>query len=300
MYAMNLSAHSVANDAGVGGRSDAKPGALPVLYATYPLSRSAGRAHAWSEIVRGARAYRLWATLPLIEYVDLFRHTIVGPLLPIINRGLSFLLAGLLLGKLTDSGARYIAHLTVGLIVWFLIHSLITNGPGTLVRARRFVLQTDSPVVSHVFETVWRAFIDFGLSIVLLFVAAAIVWRWPDWRGLLAIPGILLVLLNGVWVTLVLATVSLKYRVLVGLTRRTMRIAFLATPIMWMANHFPNHQTLIRLNPFYHCVEIVRGPLLGNPPPLASWAVVVGIAVVGWCAAIRIYAHYRKQIPFLV
>ena len=300
MYAMNLSTPSEAADAGVSGRSNDKPEALSVVSATFPLSRSAQRAHAWGDVVRGARACRIWGLPPLIESVDLFRRTLVGPFLPILDRGLSLVLAGLLFRKLLDTGDRYMAHLLVGLVVWFLIHSLFLNACMTLTRARSLILRSDLPVSLHVFETVWRTFIDFGFSVMLLLAAAIIVGRWPDWRGLLVIPGILLIVLNGFWVTLLLATVSLKYRYLNGLVRRTIRIAFLATPILWMAHQFPNRQTLIELNPFYHYVEIVRGPLLGNPPPLTSWAIVAGIAVVGWFAAVEVYAHFRKQIPFLV
>ena len=134
----------------------------------------------------------------------------------------------------------------------------------------------------------------------LLIAAATVFERLPDWQALLFIPGILLIGLNGLWVTVLVATVSLRYPVVNGLIRRTMHLAFLATPVLWMTHQFPNRQVLIQFNPFYHCVEIVRGPLLGNPPPLASWAIVVGIAVVGWFAAIQVYAHFRKQIPFLV
>ena len=273
---------------------------IPKASATFPLSRPAQRAQARDDIVRGARAYRVWGTLPLIESLDLLRRTIVGPFVPILNRGLTFFLTGLLFRELLDMGDRYLAHLVVGLVVWFTINSFFVQAGRTLIDARTLILQTDSPVSIHVFETVWRVILDFGFSVLPLLAAAIIVGRWPDWRGLLAIPGILLIALNGFWVTLLLATLSLKHPILIGVTRRTMVGVFVATPILWMAHQFPNRQALIQLNPFHHAVEVVRGPLLGNPPPLDSWAIVAGAAVVGWFTSVRVYAHFRQQIPFLV
>ena len=131
MRAMNLSAPPAVSDAGVGGRSHDKPESLPVVSATYPLSRAVQRAHAWGDVARGARAYRIWGTLPLMESVDLFRRTIIGPLVPMVNRGLSFVLAGLLLGRLFDTGDRYIPHVLVGLVTWFLIYSVVLNAGKT-------------------------------------------------------------------------------------------------------------------------------------------------------------------------
>ena len=265
------------------------------------MTPAARRAQAWDDVVEGARAFRIWGAPPLAKAREQMRRTIVGPLLPTINRGLSFVVMGLLIRELADVGARrYLPHLLTGLAIWFLIQSVFTKCSKAMVQARDLILNSYLPASVHVYGAVWRQFIEFGFSLVLLAIPAALFWRLPGWQALLVLPGLLLIALNGLWVALLLSTVSIKYGFLNGLVRRSMRIAFLATPILWMERQFPSHQTLIQFNPFLHFVAVVREPLLGFPAPLVSWAVAVGITLAGWSIAIRVYARFRGQIPFLL
>ena len=77
-------------------------------------------------------------------------------------------------------------------------------------------------------------------------------------------------------------------------------VPLLLTPIIWTSDKISSHTMLLDLNPFYHLIEIFRGPLLDEwPRPISWWAVVVGIAV-GWPLALYVLARFRDRIPFLV
>ena len=63
-----------------------------------------------------------------------------------------------------------------------------------------------------------------------------------------------------------------------------MRIAFLATPIIWLPAERGAGGIMgafLTYNPFYHYLDIVRAPLLGHVVTPMSVQVVAGVTVTG-------------------
>ena len=89
---------------------------------------------------------------------------------------------------------------------------------------------------------------------------------WPGAVALLAVPGLLLVLLNGAAVTLLIGMVSARFRDIPQLINSIVQIVFFVTPIMWKPELLRTRSYIAEFNPFYHLVEIVRAPLLGQMP----------------------------------
>ncbi|MCY4057170.1 MAG: ABC transporter permease, partial [Gammaproteobacteria bacterium] len=79
------------------------------------------------------------------------------------------------------------------------------------------------------------------------------------------------------------------------------RIAFFVTPIIWMPELLPNRAVLpMNLNPFFHVLEVVRAPLLGELPSAVSWLAMIGYTLVGGAATFVIYVRYRWRIAYWV
>ena len=268
---------------------------------TYPLSPSSRRARAWRDIVNGAKTFRVWGKLPLAATLQSFRRTIIGPYLPLFTRSTSIVLMALLFGKVLDlDGGRYVPHFVVGLIVWRLLDSVIRSSCVAFRNAREVIHATDLPLSVHIYEAVWYATIQFLLNVALIGVIGLFFGVRPGWAALVAVPGLAFICLNGLWASLLLGSLAPSVTVLPQICKRVMRIAFFATPIIWMADQFPGRQTLIQFNPFFHFVELVRGPLLGNPPSLTSWLYVAGITVAGALAAFAVFSRRRGKIGYLI
>jgi ABC-type polysaccharide/polyol phosphate export permease len=80
-------------------------------------------------------------------------------------------------------------------------------------------------------------------------------------------------------------------------------IGFILTPILWYAKDAPMgtlHGTLMRLNPAFHLIEVVRAPLLGEPVDLLSLGVVVAMAVLGWTLWFWAFRRYARYVPLWV
>ena len=78
------------------------------------------------------------------------------------------------------------------------------------------------------------------------------------------------------------------------------RIAFFVTPIIWMPELLPRRAVLLDFNPFFHYVELVRAPLLGQAPQFVSWLAVLGMTLGGWLVALVMFRNYRRRVAYWV
>jgi lipopolysaccharide transport system permease protein len=51
-------------------------------------------------------------------------------------------------------------------------------------------------------------------------------------------------------------------------------------------------------NPFYHVLELLRAPLLGNAPAMTSWLVVGAITILGWGLTFLMFARVKQRIAY--
>ena len=56
----------------------------------------------------------------------------------------------------------------------------------------------------------------------------------------------------------------------------------------------------LTFNPFYHFLELIRAPLLGNPIAPLSWLVVLSITVAGFALAHVFYQRFARLVPLWV
>jgi ABC-2 type transport system permease protein/lipopolysaccharide transport system permease protein len=57
---------------------------------------------------------------------------------------------------------------------------------------------------------------------------------------------------------------------------------------------------LALLNPFFHLIEIVRAPLLGQIPDIRSYAAVLLITLINAAIAATFFTRFRKRIAYWI
>jgi ABC-type polysaccharide/polyol phosphate export permease len=135
----------------------------------------------------------------------------------------------------------------------------------------------------------------------LILVLVLVVFRrWPGWTWPLALPGLILIALNGLWLGLLLGTLSARFRDVPSIIASVVQIAFFLTPVLWKPDMRGDLVYFVNLNPFHHFISIVRAPLLGQAPELHNWLVACGITVVGWTMAFVVYRRFRGRIAYWV
>ena len=251
------------------------------------------------DIVDGARASHLWGMLGWQDIRRRYRRSMLGPFWLTISMGVLVAALGTLYGALLKVEiAEYVPFLALGFIVWSLISSLITESCSAFTGAENIIKQTNLPLSIHVYRMVWRNLIIFVHNGVIFVVVAFVFAIWPGWTGLLALPGLALLCLNGIWLGLLLGVISARFRDVPPIVGSVVRIAFFVTPIIWMPKLLPGRAALLDFNPFFHFLELVRAPLLGQAPGLVSWLAVSGITIGGWLATFALYRRYRWRIAY--
>jgi ABC-type polysaccharide/polyol phosphate export permease len=117
---------------------------------------------------------------------------------------------------------------------------------------------------------------------------------------LLVVPGLLLIVINSAWMTLLIGLLCLRFRDVQQLVTNLMQIAMFVTPLLWPVDQVKGaaRMAFVHLNPLYHCLEVVRAPLLGQVPMVDNYAAVIAMAVIGWTITHLLFARFRKRISY--
>jgi lipopolysaccharide transport system permease protein len=233
-----------------------------------------------------------------------YRRSVVGPFWITAGMALQIATIGLVFGVLFKSNMQeYLPYLAVSIIIWGFLSGVINESCLAFISSENIIKQTDVPLYVYVFRSLWKNILVFGHHLVILPVVFLIVWRGVNWNIIFLIPGFLLILLNLAWISFVLATVSSRYRDLPPIIMSLTGIAFYVTPVMWTPELLGNADTqhlLLGLNPFYHFLQIVRLPILGQSPTLENWAISWLLAGIGWLCAYLVHRRFAKMISYWV
>ena len=253
------------------------------------------------DLIEGARTSHLWGLLGWQDIRRRYRRSIIGPFWLTISMGALVAMLSILYGALLKVEiADYAPFIALGFIVWTLISSLIIDGCAVFTSAESMIKQVDLPLSVHVYRMVWRNLLIFCHNAAIFGVVAVIFSIWPGWAGLVVVPGLVLLCLNGLWMGLLFGLISARFRDMPPIMDSIVRILFFVTPIIWMPELLPDRAVLLNFNPFYHFLQLVRAPLLGQAPELVSWLAVMGIMVIGWLVTFALFCRYRWRVAYWV
>jgi ABC-2 type transport system permease protein/lipopolysaccharide transport system permease protein len=254
-----------------------------------------------ADISDGWRARTLWVTMGTHEIRQRYRRSVIGPFWITISMGVMVTALGVLYGEIFRLDLRdYLPYLAAGFVTWGLIAGLVNDGTRTFIAREVLIRQLSAPLSIYAYRSVWANLIVFVHNIWIYFIVAAWFDVLPGWVGLLALPGVFVLLLNGLWLSLLLGLLCARFRDIPLMIASVMQVLFFVTPVIWKVNMVPERAFLLDANPFWHLLELVRAPLLGQVPPTESWIVVTCITVVGWSVTLMFYVGYRWRVPYWV
>jgi ABC-type polysaccharide/polyol phosphate export permease len=249
--------------------------------------------------VRNLRKGLAWAWL---DTVCQYRRSKIGPLWETINvlvmtLGIAVVSSAVIGGTVWN----LIGYIGLGIIVWSAITAQIGEGTTAFVRNREYILSSNLSIDLYVARMSFRIFITFCHHILLYFVGVAIGLISLHWVALLAVPGIVLLFVNGFWAITLLALLCARFRDVELIVRNLLQLAFFVTPVFWDYRHvLAGRRYIVDYNVLFYFLEIVRGPLLGEVPSAQTYAVVLAVTVVGYALAYLVYRGMRRYLAFFV
>ena len=244
----------------------------------------------------GMGLWRLIWTLGLSDIKLRYRGSALGPFWLTISMGVQVSAMAFLYAELFHTDIHsYLPYLTISIVLWGYMNTLISEGCTCFSTADSLIKGTRMPFAVHAGRSVVRNTIVLAHNLVVVVVVFVVVGVHQSFYSFAAIPAFALWLIDGFAISLLFGAFCARFRDVPQIIMSIMQIAFFVTPIMWYATLLEKHpgaDLLIRLNPFFYLLEIVRAPLLGTPltttwvlKAVAVSAVIVGVSAVGFARA---------------
>ena len=264
-----------------------------------PSAPNARFARAIADLWEGLRRHDLWMMLGWQDIRQRYSRSVLGPAWMSLYLGLMVVGIGYFYAEIFGERLNaYLPFLTFGFVVWTFISGLLIDSTMTFIASENVIRQISVPLSVFVYRVVWRHLIILGHNVWICVAVAVIFGVWPGAAGLMALPGLVLICLNGIWACLLLGAASARFRDIPQFVGHVMPVIFLLTPVLWSAEQGRHLAHILVFNPFYHFVEIVRMPLLGGAAPTVSWLVAIAITVVGWLVTLAFFSRYRWRIAY--
>jgi ABC-2 type transport system permease protein len=261
----------------------------------------------FEDISGGIGQRTLWLHLGLQDIKQKYRRSAIGPLWITISMGMMVTALGLLYSQLFQTPlAQKLPDVAVGFIVWAFISGCVLEGAEVFISNEGLIKQMPAPLTVHIFRLVWRQTLYFAHNMIV-YVAILAIFRWPmHWTVITVIPGFALLMVNGVWVAMLCGVIATRFRDIPPIVGSFINMAMPMTPIMWNVSDItknPNsawRSSIADLNPFYHYIEILRDPLLGEKQLMYHWVTVLACTVVGWAMTLLVLRNYRARVSYWV
>lgn len=290
-------------------------------------------ARAIADIRDGLRERELWSHLGWQDIKQRYRRSVLGPFWITISQGVLALGLGLLYSQLFKLHLpTFLPYIVTGFIVWSFISGCLTDGMETFITNEGLIKHLPAPLTVYAARTVWRQTVMFAHNLIVYVVIVVIFFGGLNhpyglqtgacdpsstgichpgfgWYSLTAIPAFVLLAANAGWVTLFLGVISTRFRDFPQLIGSIIQLMFYMTPIVWPIDQLYAGGgrdavswalPFVYFNPFYHVVQIIRAPLIGQAVNGWSWVVVLGITVAGWALALLVMRNYRSRVSYWV
>jgi ABC-type polysaccharide/polyol phosphate export permease len=260
---------------------------------------SADRDALGRDIYAGLRAWRLWSVLGWNDIRRRYRRSYLGPFWITISMTLLVVALGFLYAHIFNTDIEtYLPYLSLGFIVWAFISTCVKDSCPIFAVHANLIKQIRIPFSVHLLRSIWANFIVLLHTIIIIVPIYIYFGHWPGWVALLALPGIVLISLNLLWVGLCLAVLNTRFRDVSQMVETVVQIAVFATPIMWPVSALRGRTYLADINPIYHLIELVRAPLTGHAPATLSWAVAAVGAAAGMVFAALLLRRAERHIVY--
>ena len=230
-----------------------------------------------------------------------YRRSILGPWWLVLSTAVSVAGLGFLWSMLLkDDPVKLVPSLTVGLVIWQLLSGCIVEAPSIFVRNANFIRNIKLPFFLFLQQLLLRHLIILGHSVVVIVVVVSYFGTSFKVEQFLIIPGLVLVLANLGWITLLLALIGSRFRDVEQIIGAVMPLMFFLSPIIYRPSQLTLGQAIVWTNPFSYLITLVRDPIMGTAPPMFVYQVSILSLLVGGLFTVYQFGKHRRYIAFWI
>jgi ABC-type polysaccharide/polyol phosphate export permease len=241
----------------------------------------------------------VWGLLAWYDIKKRYRGSVLGPFWLTLTTAITIVSIGLLNSQILGVAlSTYMPFLSLGMIVWALISTLVNDSAIGFTSVEHVIKQIKMPLSIQVYRIINRNFIVFTHNIpviILVGVACSVPIGWAD---LLVIPGLVLLILWVVPLSLLLGSIGARFRDIPQMVSSILQLSFFLSPIMWRPEMLGANAKLALLNPFTSFLDVIREPLMGQMPDPICWAICFSCVALTWAIAFPFFVRFRARIAY--
>lgn len=200
-----------------------------------------------------------------------------------------------------SNGFALVPYIGLGIIFWSVLTNFFIDGTTVIIDNSHIVKNSNINIQFLALRKVIEILIVFlHVSLLVpLAVLAGLLEIHLSW--LLVVPNLLLISIIGYNVVIILGLACARYRDLIMITRNFIQLMFFVTPIFWDPSNISSDRVfIIDYNPFYHMLEILRGPILGKSTELLNYYWIFGVLIMSECLKTISLKTMKKNIAMVV
>lgn len=254
------------------------------------------------DFLLGLRYWRIWYILGTKEIKLRYKRSKFGQLWHVLSTSLQITFMGLIWSYLFKIPVKeFFPYLAVGKIFFEYLSLAVTGGMTFYYKERSFLLGARLPKSIFAYASSTYSLITF-LHNFLVLVAVVIIFQIHiNWNILFIIPGITLIFINSIWITILFGYLGTRFRDIPPLITSVMSMLMMITPVFWKVEMLPLYiQKYMILNPFYVFIKINRDAIFGYSPDYLYWGVAFLITALGYIITFFMLKRIMNRISFWV
>ncbi|MEY3479446.1 MAG: hypothetical protein RIQ71_221 [Verrucomicrobiota bacterium] len=254
-----------------------------------------------TSIAEAFRQWRIWWWLARRDIRSRYRGSVLGPLWLVATLGILVGGLSIVYGAVFNQPLKtFIPYLTTGFMVWWFVSVSITECCTAFINNSALIRNQPLPIAIYVLQTIARNLIILATNIIVFLAVALFCGLRPSLINLFVIPGLVLVSILLFSVGLCLAIICARFRDIPHLVANLLQVAMLLTPIMFLKSMLGPRAAFADFNPFFHIVDAIRGPLLGQTPSALTWSFLVLTNLFAAAASAWLMRRAGHRVAYLV
>ena len=198
---------------------------------------------------------------------------------------------------------EYLPYLAAGYLLWRFMVQIVNDAAVTFHTHKAFIMEGRIRLTDFILSSFAKAGFHLvlgGAVVLAIFIWSPAIHLTSLWTLLVTMP---ILLVNMGWVAVCVAMLAARIPDIQEAIGTILIFGLLLTPILWPVDKFPADSlrgAIVRFNPAFHLIEVVRAPLLGKMPEMTSVVVVLVMAAFGWLVASLLYRKYGRFVALWI
>ncbi|MDI6743134.1 MAG: ABC transporter permease [Smithella sp.] len=252
------------------------------------------------ELTAIIRYFPMWSLLGWYDIKQRYRRSFIGPFWITISTGIMVGSIGLMFSVIFKAPVReFLPYFAVGQIMWLLMSTQLNDACLMFFQYQSVIKQISVPLSVHVMRKLWYNFILFLHNFLIIIIVLAIFGKGFSWQLLYVLPAIALIMILLFMLSVILGIVCTRFRDITQIVAVLLQLIYFFTPIFWMRKILPDkHAWVTDFNPFFHMIELIRAPLLGNTPAVDHWLFLLASILVSSIVTLYFLKRFRHRVPY--